>query len=70
MALRVMWPEGEPEAAVLTANPLKDWWLSFQWGLRGRRTCRQQKWVTKNMNPVRQAMVNEDIMRSNARSMR
>lgn len=52
MALRVLWPEGEPSLAVKTANPLKDWWLSFQWGMRGKRTSRVTGGISAATNAI------------------
>jgi len=62
MALRVLWPEGEPDKAILTANLLKDWGLSFLWSWRAKRTLRMYSWIDGKSDPVLEARVAERII--------
>ena len=63
--LRVLWPEGEPSKAFMTSNLFSDWWASFRWSLRGKRTCRVHTWLDKNGDPVQEANILENIFGRN-----
>lgn len=40
--MQLIWPEGEPEKAEVVDSLFGEWWLSFKWGLRGKRTRRTE----------------------------